>query len=269
MPRLRSIVTVLVLAAALVLQAGCAGTFAPHEGGFNLISVGQEWEMRDDLKREVAKEMRLVRDPEALAFLDRLGQEIVAQTDFAGRPWDFGIVEDDQVNAFNLPGGLVYINSGLIAEADELDELVGVLSHEISHGTARHGTQMMTRQYGLSVIMSLVLGEDPGVAKQLVAGVAGTGILMDYSREAELEADRLGVRYMYAAGYDPAGMASFFEELLEMRQSKPSDVERFFSSHPMSEERIQQVREIAATLPARSGLVEDTRTYQSFRSQFR
>jgi len=254
---------------AILLLAGCAGTLGVHEGGFNLISLDQEWAMREDFRGQVAKESTLVRDPQALAYLNELGREIAAQTDLGGLQWDFGIVRDEAVNAFNLPGGLVYVNTGLVREAESLDELVGVLSHEVAHGAARHGTQLMTRAYGYDLIAGLLLGRDPSAMEAFLAGVAGTGILMDYSRDAEREADRLGVHYMWKAGYEPRGVTAFFGKLLAVQQRKPSDVERFFSSHPVTEERIRNVEAVIATLPPKGTLIHDTAEYHKFRASLR
>ena len=259
---------IVVLSVLLASTLGCASTIGVREGGFNLISLEQEWEMRDDFKKEVAKEFTLVRDRKALQYINRLGMQLVAETNMAEREWDFGIVKDDSLNAFNLPGGLVYINTGLIESADSIDQLVGVLSHEIAHGTGRHGTQLMTRQIGYSTIASILLGEDPGAMKELLAGVVGAGILNDYSRDAEREADRNGFRTMVRAGYNPGGMTAFFKKLLELQARTPSHVERFFSSHPITRERIDSIEEMRKTVTA-TGLTHDTPEYQRFRKQIR
>jgi beta-barrel assembly-enhancing protease len=252
----------------VLVVAGCATT-AGARSGFNLVSLDQEWQMRDQLRSQVAQEMRLVRDSDSIAYLNLVGRRIAGQTALGNRRWDFGIVNDSSINAFNLPGGLVYVNAGLIAEADSLDELAGVLAHEIGHGAARHGTQLMTRAYGYNVLAGLLLGRNPSQGQQILAQVVGTGVLTNYSRNAELEADRLGVQYTYRAGYDPRGMVNFFEELLAMRSRRPTRVEQFFASHPLTEQRIDTVRATAAQLPRRSSLTHDTRNYQNFRSDFR
>jgi predicted Zn-dependent protease len=221
--------------------------------------------MRNDLRAQVAREAQVVDS----SYLNTVGRRIASQTPLGNRRWDFAIVRDSSVNAFNLPGGLVYVNSGLVAEADTLSELAGVLAHEIGHGAARHGTQLMTRAYGYNMIAGLLLGRNPSQSRQILAQLLGTGILTDYSRDAEREADRLGVHYTYQAGYDPEGMVGFYGEMLDMRRRKPSKVERFFSSHPLTEERIRNIRAEASTLPRRASLTNDTRNYQQFRSQFR
>lgn len=261
--------TLAVVTVLFALASGCASTGVSEGGGINLVSLEEEWRMRDDLHAQVQQEMRLVNDRSALDYINTVGRRIAAQTPLGNRRWDFYIVQDDRINAFNLPGGLVYVNSGLIEEAESLDQLAGVLAHEISHGAARHGTQLMTRAYGYNALAGILLGRDPGQAEQIVAQLVGTGVLAKYSRSAETEADRLGVQYVYQAGYDPRGMATFFRKLLSERQRRPSKVEQFFASHPVTESRIATVDAAVASLPRRSSLTRDTRTYQSFRSRFR
>lgn len=254
-------------ATMLTVPVACASVLGVHRGGFNMISLEQEWEMRDELRRQVRQEYDLLDDSRVTGYVSRIGRRLVAQTELADLPWTFGVVRDDAVNAFNLPGGLVYVNTGLIAQADSLDQLTAVLGHEIAHGVARHGTQLMTRAQGLGVLTSVVLGEDPGQLERTLAGLVGSGILLDYSRDAEREADRLGVRYNHAAGYDPHGAPEFFRKLLELRQSRPSDLARFFSSHPITEERIRTTRKIADSLPDHGSLVHDSREYQRMRGR--
>jgi len=252
------------VAVLIVILLGCAGT-AGARGAFNLMSLDQEWGMRNDLRAQVSQQAQVLDS----SYLNTVGRRIAAQTPYGNRRWDFAIVRDNTVNAFNLPGGLVYVNSGLIAEADTLSELAGVLAHEIGHGAARHGTQLMTRAYGYNAIAGLLLGRNPSQGKQIAAQLLGTGILTNYSREAEREADRLGVHYTYQAGYDPEGMVDFYGEMLDMRKRKPSKVEQFFSSHPVTEERVQIIRAEMSRLPRRSSLTTDTNNFQHFRSQFR
>ena len=251
------------------LATGCASTGVSEGGGLNLVSLEEEWRMRDDLHAQVQQEMRLVNDRNALNYVNTVGRRIAAQTPLGNRRWDFYIVQDDRINAFNLPGGLVYVNSGLIEEADSLDQLAGVLAHEISHGAARHGTQLMTRAYGYNALAGILLGRDPGQAEQIVAQLVGSGVLANYGRSAENEADRLGVQYVSQAGYDPRGMLTFFRKLLDERQRRPSQVEQFFASHPLTEQRIANVEAAIASQPRRASLTRDTRGYQSFRSRFR
>ncbi len=252
-----ALLAVLLLAAAPAAEAK----------GFNLVSLDQEWSMRGDLHQQVLQQMRLVNDREAQEYINYVGRRLASKTPLGNRPWDFFIVDDPSVNAFNLPGGLVYVNSGLIAEADTLDQLVGVLAHEISHGTERHGTQLMSRSYGYNMIAGLLLGRDAGQGERILAQLVGTGVLTRYSRQAEYDADQRGVALAAQAGYNPYGAADFFRQLLQMRKSRPGKVEQFFASHPLTEDRIVRA-ESAASRYGRRG-TRDTRNFQSFRSDFR
>ena len=268
-PRTRNLALTPVLATVLFLSAFTGAVDLAESKGLNLISLDQEWGMRHDLHAQVSRAARLVNDRSALAYLNTVGRRIAAQTPMGNRPWDFFIVQDSSLNAFNLPGGLVYVNSGLIAEAESLDQLAGVLAHEIGHGAARHGTQLMTRSYGYGLLANLVLGKNPGQGKQILAQLVGTGIITNYSREAERDADRLGVNYTYRAGYDPRGMLEFFNKMGSLRQRQPSKVEQFFASHPQTNERISIVQSEISRLPRKASLTRDTRNYQQFRSRFR
>ncbi|HKV10668.1 MAG TPA: M48 family metallopeptidase [Thermoanaerobaculia bacterium] len=260
-PRTLKVASSSALLAVLLLFASVSAS----EAGVNLVSLDQEWAMREQLHAEVASQHRVYEDP----YLTEIGRRIVAQTGLGNRPWNFFVVQDSSVNAFNLPGGLVYVNTGLLAEADTLDQLVGVMSHEIAHGAKRHGTQLMTRAYGYNLLAGLLLGRDAGRGQQIAAQLVGTGILTNYSRSAENEADRAGVGYMYRAGYDPAGMAEFFRTMDSLRSRRASKVEQFFSSHPLTDDRIRNVEAEISRLPGRRNLTNDTREYQRMRSRYR
>ncbi len=257
-----------VLALALVglLTASCASS-GINQGDVNLISLEEEWELGRKLEADLAQQLDLSRDSVVNGYVQRLGQRIVGQTEMARLPWKFHVVNDPQVNAFNIPGGHVYVNTGLIAAADSVAELAGVMSHEIAHGVARHGTEQLTRVYGLNILAGVLLGNDPATYQRILAQVAGGGAVAHYARGAEREADQLGVRYMYDARYHPDGMVEMFQELLRRRQRQPSSVERFFSTHPLTEDRIRDVQAAIAELPSTSGLTRTDREYQGVRSR--
>ena len=260
------------LAAALVLGAlaaglsGCA-TSGVNQGDVNLVSLEEEWALGRKLEADIARQVRLVDDSSIVGYVNSVGQRIVRQTGMAQLPWEFHVVADPEVNAFNIPGGHVYVNTGLIAATDDVGELAGVLGHEISHGVARHGTEQLTRVYGLNILAGLLLGNDPATYERILAQILGTGAIARFSRSAEEEADRLGVRYMYDAGYDPNGMVRMFEGLLSRRRSQPSSVDKFFATHPLTEERIRDTRNAIASLPAKSGLISRDAAYQSVRRE--
>lgn len=252
----------LAVALATFLAVSCGSTGGA--GDFNLISVEEEWQLGQQLAQEIAGQVRFNNDPAVNAYVKGMGQRIVATTSFANMPWDFHVVDDPAINAFAIPGGHVYVNTGLIQNADNASELAGVMAHEISHVVARHSTEQISRQYGLSILASLVLGQNPGQLAQIAAQIVGTGAMARFSREAEREADELGIRAMYDAGYDPNGMATMFEELMEHQQSSPGRVEQFFSTHPLTADRVRDARNRAAQLQGKS-VVTDEPEFQNIK----
>lgn len=259
----------LAVATALLALAAVAGACASsgvNAGDVNLVSIEEEWKLGQQLERDLRGKLRLVHDRTANNYVNRVGQQLVNQTEMRKLPWKFHIVADPEVNAFNIPGGHVYVNTGLIGAADNVAEFSGVMAHEIAHGVSRHGTEQLSRAYGLQILAGVALGQNPPVYQQILAQIVGTGALARYSRGAESEADRLGVHYMAGAGYDPLGMATMFQELLQQRKSRPSELEQFFSTHPLTEDRIKAVRAEAATID-RSGLRTRDSGYQSVRSR--
>lgn len=254
-----------VLFAIAALQAGCA-TSGVNEGDVNLVSLQEEWQLGDQLENDLSSQLDLVKDRQVVGALASMGQSIVAQTELSNAPWEFHVVREKQLNAFNIPGGHVYVNTGLIENSANAAELAGVVAHEIAHGVARHGTENLTRTYGLNIVAGLLLGENPKLYEQLLAQVAGTGAMAKFSRDAEREADLHGVHYMHRTGYDPMGMAAMFEELLEERKRRPSAVEQFFASHPLTENRIAAVRAEARSLPDQ-GIRMNTQNFRSLKSR--
>lgn len=245
------------------LTAGCGSGGA---GNFNLISIEEEWQLGQQLSQEVAQQVRFNNDPAVNAYVRAIGQKIVAASPapFNQLPWEFHVVEDPAINAFAIPGGHLYVNTGLIAAAENASELAGVMAHEASHVVARHTTEQISRQYGISILAGLVLGQNPGQLQQIVAQIVAGGATARFSRDAEREADELGIDAMHRAGYDPRGMAAMFRVLLAHQQSQPSKVEQFFSTHPTTEERIRDAEKRAAQLST-AGTVTDEPQFQDVR----
>jgi len=252
----------LAVALATFLAIGCGSSGGG--GGFNLISIEEEWQLGQQLSAEIAGQVQLNNDPAVNAYVRAMGQRIVATTSFANLPWNFHVVNDPDINAFAIPGGHVYVNTGLIQNAANASELAGVMAHEISHVVARHSTEQISRQYGLSIVASLVLGQNPGDLAKIAAQIVGTGAMARFSREDEREADELGIKAAYEAGYDPKGMATLFETLLAHQQSSPSRVEQFFATHPLTEERIRDARNRAAQLTGKN-VVTDEPEFQNIK----
>ncbi len=255
--------TALAVVLASLLATGCGSSGGA--GDFNLISIEEEWQLGAQLSQDIERQVRLNNDPAVNSYIRNMGQRIVAQAapPFNQLPWTFHVVQDDSINAFAIPGGHVYVNTGLIKNAATASQLAGVLAHEISHVLARHSTEQLSRQYGLSVIAGAVLGQNPGQLSQIAAQIVAGGALARFSRDAEREADNIGIQAMAAAGYNPAGMAQMFEVLLAQRQGQPGRLEQFFSTHPLTEERVRDSRSRAAQLGERG--ITDEPQYQDVR----
>jgi len=262
-PFRRFMIPVLLLAG---LCSGCAMSQTDIRG-FNLISVDEEKALGEKFAVEVEKQYRVVADPELQGYADRLGRRLLTGARAVEFAYTFKVVKDDSVNAFAIPGGHVYINTGLIKAAQSETELAGVMAHEINHAVARHGTRQLTQQYGYGLIVQLVLGQDQNQLAQLAASLFGKAGFMAYSRGMESQADYLGVETMYKAGYDPQGMIAFFEKLEAMHQQSPSQLAQFFSSHPLTTERIQRVREAIGTLPPKNWLAAETVEFKRIKAK--
>lgn len=243
--------------------AGCAGL-----AQVNIISTEDEIAMGTQFAKEIEKgEIKLWPDPEVQAYIDSLGQVLARHSDRNDIPYVIKVVDTDEVNAFAIPGGYLYVNRGLISTAENESELAGVMGHEIGHIVGRHSAKQITRQYGLSVISQVILGSDPSTVAQMTAGIVGNGTLLKYGRDAELEADSYGIEETYRAGIDPNGMATFFEKLLGLHDSEPSGLERLFSTHPPTTERIAAARSQIAQLPAKGALSKDSARFHAIKKK--
>ncbi len=213
------------------------------------ISNGKQYSM------EIEKSSHLVTDPVIVEYVNRVGQNIVRNSD-AKVPFTIKVLDTDEINAMALPGGFFYVNSGLILACDSEDELAGVMAHEISHVAAHHAAREMTRmnymQLGSIPLMIFTQGTWTGYGIYEASQLAVPLTFLQFSRQFESEADFLGVQYMYKAGYDPQGMVSIFEKLDALQKHKPGAISRAFSDHPATPDRIDNVEnEIATILPAR------------------
>lgn len=225
-----------VLAVGLNSCATVTGFFAD-----TLIPVEQENQLGEEFQQQLGQEIDYYRDRELTYYVRDRGAEIVeaAGDDVPeGIEFEFHIVDDDAINAFAIPGGGIYVNTGLLEAADNEAELMGVLGHEVGHVTERHIARRLVTAYGASAVTQMALGQDPGLLGQLVGSIAQQGAMLTYSRANEREADERGVEYMIDAGYNPEGFISFFEKLDE-RPSPPA----FLSSHPPPGDRADDIRQ--------------------------
>ena len=213
---------------------------------------------------EVDRQAKFVDDPLITEYVNRVGQNIVLHSD-AKVPFTIKVIDSDEVNAFALPGGFFYVNKGLILAADNEAELAGVMAHEIAHVAARHAVENQTKASLLEYAAlggSIFLGGIPGMIYQNTAGIGLLGIFMKFSRSAEEEADKLGVQYMYAAGYDPGAMATMFEKLEAKNKKKPGFIARAFTTHPAPPDRRATSLALAARFPEHEEYVISSSEFQ-------
>jgi beta-barrel assembly-enhancing protease len=218
---------------------------------------------------QVDSNSKLIKDPVITEYVNRLGQNLVRNSD-SKVPFTIKVVDSDVVNAFALPGGFFYVNSGLILAADNEAELAGVMSHEIAHVAACHIARENTRGT-LAQLASLPLifvGGGIGLAAQEAAGLALPVTFLKFSRGFEAEADYLGVQYMYKSGYDPQAFTAFFEKIQAEEKKKPGTFSKAFETHPQTPDRIEKSQEeIERLLPAQPTYKVDTSEFQDVKSR--
>lgn len=239
-----------------------------NRGNLAFYSVDREVAIGRQLAAEVDQTSRLITDTAINEFVNRIGQNLVLHSD-AKLPFTIKVIDEPEVNAFALPGGFLYINRGLLEAAENEAEVAGVLAHEIAHVTARHGIEQASKGELLNYasIPLLFLGGWGGYILQQVAGIAVPLTFLKFSRGAEREADRLGAQYMWATGYDPTALITFFEKLQRVHQSRPGTISRIFSTHPMTEDRIRDVQALIRQFPDRGEYQLNSSEYAGIRSR--
>jgi len=232
-------------------------------------SLESEIRMGKGYSQQVESSMKMVQDPVVTEYVNRIGQNLVRNSD-ARVPFTIKVVDSDEINAFALPGGFFYVNSGLILAADEEAELAGVMAHEIAHVAARHATRQMTRGQiaNIATIPLIFVGGGLGYAIQSAASLALPMTFLKFSRGFEAEADYLGLQYMYATGYDPQAFIAFFEKVQAKEKKKPGSLAKAFATHPQTPDRIEKSQEeIARILPARDQYIDDTSEFQTVKAR--
>ena len=232
-------------------------------------SLETEIKMGKQYSMQVENSVKLVQDPVVNEYVNRIGQNLVRNSD-AKVPFTIKVIDSDEVNAFALPGGFFYVNSGLILAADEEAELAGVMAHEISHVAARHGMRQMTRMQwaNIGTIPLIFLGGGIGYGIYEAAGLGLPLTFMKFQRNFEAEADYLGLQYMYKTGYDPQAFISFFEKIQAKEKKKPGTIAKAFASHPQTPDRIlASQKEIETILPARPQYIVSTSEFDDVKSR--
>jgi predicted Zn-dependent protease len=236
------------------------------------VSQQQEVQMGVEYAQQINAQLPIVQDPELNRYINVLGDSIARLTSRADLDWHFFIVDAKDVNAFAVPGGFIYINRGLIERTDRMDEVAGVLGHEIGHVVRRHTVKQMEKAQGanIGVTLACVL---TSVCNSQVAGaainIAGGAVFARFSRQDEAEADQEGLNNVVRAGISPVGMVTMFQKLIAERKSRPSSVEAWFRTHPLEEDRIAAIQARINQIPpatlARLGT--DTRNFHTFKSR--
>lgn len=224
----------------------------------------KEVQIGRQLAAQVEQQAKMVEDPMITEYINRVGQNVVLHSD-AKIPFTIKVIDSDEVNAFALPGGFFFVNKGLIIAADNEAELAGVMAHEIAHVTARHAMENSGKGqllYGGLLAGMILTGGIGGAIIQNTAGITQALAFFKFSRGAEKEADSLGVQYLYAAGYDPTGMATMFEKLASKNKGKPGTFAKLFTSHPQSIERRDDSLELVSRFPDKQEYIISTSEFQ-------
>jgi predicted Zn-dependent protease len=232
-------------------------------------SLETEIRMGKQYSQMIESSSKMVTDPVVTEYVNRLGQNLVRNSD-AKVPFTIKVIDSDVVNAFALPGGFFYVNSGLILAADEEAELAGVMAHEIAHVCARHAMRQMTRANiaNIGTIPLIFVGGGIGYAVYNAAGLAVPMAMLSFQRGFEAEADYLGLQYMYKSGYDPQAFVAFFEKIEALEKKKPGTLDKAFSTHPQTPERIEaSQKEIATILPARQEYTVTTSEFDEVKAR--
>ncbi|MGH9490056.1 MAG: M48 family metallopeptidase [Terriglobales bacterium] len=243
-----------------------------HRGvgkGLDFYSMQKEIALGKMLASRVDATSRIIKDPVINEYVNRVVQNLVRNSD-VHVPVTVQVIESPQINAMALPGGFLFVNSGLILAADNESELAGVLSHELAHIAARNGTRNATKAeiMNYATLPLIFVGGPVGFLGRSLVGLAVPMTFLKFDRNAEREADYLGIQYMYETGYDPQGMVSMFEKLAVLKKKEPGRIARAFETHPAPPARIRAAEhEIATLLPPRREYVVDTSDFEHVKAR--
>ncbi len=255
-----------VVMTALVLFA-CASPARREE--VNLITVDQELRLGALCAEEVMRTFPLLADPEVARYIEDLGSRLGKRSDWAGLRFTFRVIDSQEVYAFALPGGHVFVTLGMVELAENASQLAGVLAREIAHVVERHGTERVTRRYGLALVSESLVGANPAIGRAIVGELfTRTGIL-GYGQEAEKGADVLALRYLQRAGYDPRGLLAHVEKLRAREEETPEVLAKWRVTHEPSRVRLRWLRKELKRLPAGEDLVSDEVQFGEMKERLR
>ena len=232
----------------------------------NWYSLDREIKLGREYSDEVEGLTKPVRDPFITEYVNRVGQNLVRSSD-AKVPFTIKVIDSEEINAFALPGGFLYVNTGLLMATEDEAELAGIMAHEIAHVAARHATRQMTRSQILDLVSLPLIAIGGGIVVA-ARDTVGSLSLMKFCRNYEVEADYLAVEYLYKAGYDPRALISFFERVKLDEPQKPGVMSKAFSTYPQTGDRIRKIQqEIARILPPRLDYIVSTSDFDEVHSR--
>lgn len=237
--------------------------------GVNFYSIEKEIALGKQMAQEVERQAKIVNDPVIAEYVNRVGQNLVRNSD-AKVPFTIKVLDAEEINAFALPGGFFFVNTGVLLNADSEAEMAGVMAHEIAHVAARHGTRQATRGQIINYasLPLIFMGGWTGYAIYQGAGLAIPLGFLTFSRVFESEADYLGLQYLYKAGYDPTAFVDFFEKIQSKERKKPGTMSKVFSTHPMTDDRIRNAqKEIQDILKAKPEYVVTTSEFNDVKDR--
>jgi predicted Zn-dependent protease len=238
--------------------------------GVNFYSIEKEIALGKQMAQEVERQAKIVDDPIIAEYVNRVGQNLVRNSD-AKVPFTIKVIDAEDINAFALPGGFFFVNTGVLLNADNEAEMAGVMAHEIAHVAARHGTRQASRgeiAQIASIAPMIVLGGWAGYGAYQAMGLLVPMGFLKFNRNFESEADMLGLEYIYKAGYDPTAFVDFFEKVQSLEKTKPGTMSKLFSSHPPTDDRIKHSQEtIQKYLKAKPEYVVNTSEFNDVKAR--
>ena len=248
---------------ALLIFAGCAAV--RQQLGSVLVPLQTEVELGDKIAAQIEEQEKIHSDRRLQTYIRQLAAPLIRHS-MEDRPeitYHITVLDNpEQVNAFAVPGGHLYVYTGLLLVAANEAEVAGILAHEIGHVVGRHSANQLATQYGLGILASLALGENPEEVGKMASEWIGSGALARFSRDDEREADKFGVKYTIAAGYDPRGLLTFFQKMKKMEGRRRSELDNLLASHPATEERIRRIEKMIAAAGSPGGRTEAQRYLQ-------